>query len=47
MGIFETLKKYKWMLPIITKADRDIKRKILKNFRLKKQNFYPEGEYIY
>ncbi|MBD3255255.1 MAG: hypothetical protein GF383_09195 [Candidatus Lokiarchaeota archaeon] len=45
MGIFETLKKYKWILPIINNADRDVKRTIMKNFRLKKKNFYPEGEY--
>lgn len=45
MGIFDTLKKYKWMLPLVTKADRDVKRTILKNFRKKKDNFYPEGEY--
>ena len=45
MGIFDTLKKYKWIVPLITKADREVKRKILKNFRKKKDNFYPEGEY--
>ena len=45
MGVFETLKKYKWMLPIINNADRDIKRIVMKNFRLKSKNFYPEGEY--
>jgi len=45
MGIFETLKKYKWMLPLINKADRETKSTLLKNFRQKKKNFYPEGEY--
>jgi Fe-S oxidoreductase len=45
MGIFETLKKYAWMLPIIEKADRETKRLMLKNFRLKNKNFFPEGEY--
>lgn len=45
MGVFETLKKYKWMIPIIEKADRITKSRLMKNFRLKKKNFYPEGEY--
>lgn len=45
MGVFETLKKYKWMVPLIEKADRITKSTLLKNFRLKKKNFYPEGEY--
>jgi Fe-S oxidoreductase len=45
MGAFETLKKYKWMLPLLSKADRDIKSTIMKNMRSKKKNFYPEGEY--
>jgi len=44
MGIFETLEKYKWILPILEKLDRDIKRIAMKNFRLKHKNFYPEGE---
>ena len=44
MSFFETLKKYKWMLPILEKLDRDIKRIAMKNFRLKHKNFYPEGE---
>jgi len=42
MGIFETLKKYKWMVPLISNADRDIKRILLKNVRYKKKNFFPE-----
>ncbi|TFG03819.1 MAG: (Fe-S)-binding protein [Promethearchaeota archaeon] len=46
MGIEETLKKYEWMIPIIEKADRETKRLLMKNFRLKRKNFYPsEGEY--
>ncbi|MFX0069587.1 MAG: (Fe-S)-binding protein [Candidatus Hermodarchaeota archaeon] len=44
MGIEETLKKYKWMIPIIEKADRETKRLLMKNFRQKKQNFYPAEE---
>jgi len=44
MGIFETLKKYKWMLPLITKADRKTKATLLKNAMNKKKNFYPEEE---
>ncbi|MHA1272661.1 MAG: (Fe-S)-binding protein [Promethearchaeota archaeon] len=45
MGLFETLKKYKWMVPILTKADRKTKATLLKNAMNKKKNFYPEGEY--
>jgi Fe-S oxidoreductase len=45
MGAFETLKKYKWMLPLLSKADRDIKSILMKNMRSKEKNFYPEGEY--
>lgn len=45
MGVFETLAKYKWMLPLINKADRETKSLLMKNFRSKKKNFYPEGEY--
>ena len=45
MSIFEQLKKYKYIIPIITNADRDVKRIILKSFRLKKKIFYPQGEY--
>jgi Fe-S oxidoreductase len=44
MGVFETLKKYKWMLPLINKADRETKSTLMKNFRKKKQNFYPKKE---
>ncbi len=45
MAIFETLKKYKWMLPILTKADRRIKAILLKNAMNKKKNFHPDGDY--
>jgi Fe-S oxidoreductase len=45
MGAFETLKKYKWMLPLLSKADRDIKSILMKNMRSKEKNFFPEGEY--
>jgi len=45
MGIFDTLKKYKWMLPLIQNAERNVRRKLLKNVRKKKENFYPEGEF--
>ena len=45
MGAFDTLKKYKWMLPLLSKADRDIKSILMKNMRSKEKNFYPEGEY--
>jgi len=45
MGAFDTLKKYKWMLPLLSKADRDIRAILMKNMRSTKKNFYPEGEY--
>jgi len=45
MSAFDTLKKYKWMLPLLQKADRDIRSILMKNFRLKEKDFYPEGEY--
>jgi Fe-S oxidoreductase len=44
MGVFETLKKYKWMIPLINKADRETKSILMKNFRKKKENFYPKEE---
>ncbi len=44
MGVFETLKKYKWMIPLINKADRETKSILMKNFRKKKENFYPKIE---
>jgi len=45
MGIEETLKKYKWMLPLIQKADRSTRSILMKNFRQKKANFFPKGEF--
>jgi len=45
LGAFDTLKKYKWMLPLLSKADRDIRSILMKNMRSKEKNFYPEGEY--
>lgn len=39
------LKKYKWIVPLISKADRRVKAQILKNLAAKEKNFYPEGEY--
>ena len=44
MGVEETLKKYSWILPLIQKADRATRSMIMKNFRQKKTNFYPEME---
>lgn len=45
MGVEETLKKYSWILPLIQKADRATRSMIMKNFRQKKANFFPKGEY--
>ncbi|MFX1504228.1 MAG: (Fe-S)-binding protein [Promethearchaeota archaeon] len=45
MGVEETLKKYSWILPLIQKADRVTRSTIMKNFRQKKTNFFPEGEF--
>ncbi|MFX1592610.1 MAG: hypothetical protein ACFFCL_07950, partial [Promethearchaeota archaeon] len=45
MGVEETLKKYSWILPLIQKADRATRSTIMKNFRQKKANFFPEGEF--
>jgi Fe-S oxidoreductase len=45
VGIEETLKKYSWILPLIQKADRATRSTIMKNFRQKKANFFPEGEF--
>ncbi|TFG00793.1 MAG: (Fe-S)-binding protein [Promethearchaeota archaeon] len=39
----EELKKYKWMIPLISGAERNTRRKLLKNLRKKKDRFYPEG----
>jgi fumarate reductase (CoM/CoB) subunit B len=41
----DILNKYKWMGPIIDKMDRDVKRKFMKNFRMRDKNFFPEGDY--
>ncbi|MBD3195649.1 MAG: hypothetical protein GF317_11365 [Candidatus Lokiarchaeota archaeon] len=45
MGIFDNIEKYSWMGPLIKNADRDVRRRLLKNLRKKKDRFYPEGEY--
>ncbi len=45
MGVEETLNKYSWILPLIQNADRVTRSLIMKNFRQKKANFFPEGEY--
>ena len=45
MGVEETLKKYSWILPLIQKVDRATRSIIMKNFRQKKLNFFPEGEF--
>ncbi|MFX1572910.1 MAG: (Fe-S)-binding protein [Promethearchaeota archaeon] len=44
MGIEETLKKYKWMIPFLQKADRDARSVLMKNFRQRKKNFFPKEE---
>jgi fumarate reductase (CoM/CoB) subunit B len=44
MGVEETLKKYSWIMPLIQKADRVTRSMIMKNFRQKKVNFFPEEE---
>ncbi len=41
----EELKKYKWMIPLISGAERHVRRKLLNNLRKKKDHFYPEGDY--
>jgi Fe-S oxidoreductase len=45
MGVEETLNKYSWILPFIQKADRVTRSIIMKNFRQKKANFFPEGDF--
>ncbi len=45
MGVEETLKKYSWILPLIQKADRVTRSRIMKGFRQRKINFYPKDEY--
>jgi len=44
MGVFETLKKYKWMVPLLANADRRTKATLLKNLMAKKKNFYPQED---
>ncbi|MFX1379720.1 MAG: (Fe-S)-binding protein [Promethearchaeota archaeon] len=44
MGVEETLKKYSWILPLIQKTDRVTRSIIMKNFRQKRVNFFPEGD---
>ena len=38
------IERYKWMIPLLNNADKEVRRKIFKNLRLVKKNFYPEGE---
>ena len=45
MGIEDTLNKYKWMIPLLQKADRETRSILMKNFRQRKKNFFPEGDY--
>jgi Fe-S oxidoreductase len=45
MGIEETLKKYSWIAPLLQKADRETRSILMKNFRQRKKNFFPEGEF--
>ncbi|MFW9942789.1 MAG: (Fe-S)-binding protein [Candidatus Thorarchaeota archaeon] len=45
MGIEETLSKYKWMIPLLQNADRETRSILMKNFRQRKKNFFPEGDY--
>lgn len=44
MGIEETLKKYSWMVPLLQEADRETRSILMKNFRQKHKNFYPQEE---
>jgi len=44
MGIEETLKKYSWMVPLLQKADRETRSILMKNFRQKNTNFFPQVE---
>jgi len=45
MGIEETLKKYSWIAPLLQKADRETRSTLMKNFRQRKKNFFPEGDF--
>ncbi|MFX1456905.1 MAG: (Fe-S)-binding protein [Promethearchaeota archaeon] len=44
MGIEETLKKYSWMVPLLQNADRETRSILMKNFRQRKKNFFPEAK---
>ena len=39
------LERYKWMIPLMNQADKEAKRKLFKNLRLKEKNFFPKEEY--
>ncbi|MBY8990367.1 MAG: (Fe-S)-binding protein [Candidatus Lokiarchaeota archaeon] len=45
MGVEETLKKYSWMVPLLQKADRETRAILMKNFRQRKKNFFPKGDF--
>ncbi|MFX1377096.1 MAG: (Fe-S)-binding protein [Promethearchaeota archaeon] len=45
MGIEETFKKYSWMIPLLQKADRESRATLMKNFRQRKKNFFPKGDF--
>ena len=45
MGIEETLNKYKWVAPLLQKLDRETRSILMKNFRQRKKNFFPEGDF--
>ena len=44
MGIEETLKKYKWIVPLLQNANRETRSTLMKNFRQRKKNFFPKEE---
>ncbi|MHA2394240.1 MAG: (Fe-S)-binding protein [Promethearchaeota archaeon] len=44
MGIEETLKKYKWIVPLLQNANRETRSILMKNFRQRKKNFFPKEE---
>jgi Fe-S oxidoreductase len=44
MGIEETLKKYSWIAPLLKRADRETRSTLMKNFRERKKNFFPDKE---
>jgi Fe-S oxidoreductase len=45
MGVEETLKKYSWIMPLLQKADRETRALLMRNFRQRKKNFFPRGEF--